>query len=260
MFNRTSFIVKHKAKRYKQWLEKVKVYPYPVEISGRNYYLIDYVKLKQPVASSIVSDEEEVLQDAMKAHQRLYLFYRILEKIRDEGRMRANVNFDFFRVPMAKMDDHQDTSYNWDKPYAFIKRLLGYQLNYRKTYDDFWAHVEEKKEKNKPLTDESIELAIYTAAKLETIQYHVVLELSQNIDLLQNWRKQMEEAELWKQLKREQQVFYIQLMENGEVMKEEAKNVKHAEFEQALKINQKQMAAFMKKEQKADESILRYPG
>ncbi|MDG5789860.1 hypothetical protein QA612_20600 [Evansella sp. AB-P1] len=257
MFNRTSFIVKRKAKRYKQWLEKVLVYPYPFEISGRSYFLVDYIKLKQATASGVFSDSEEVVQDAKKAHKYLYQFYRLYEKIRDEGQARAQVNFDFFRVPLAKMDENPNPK--WDGAYTFIKNLLSYQLTFRKTYDDFWKHIRERKDENLPLTEEQLELAIYTAAKLDTIQLHVVYELSKRTHVLKEWKKEMEQTGLWKDLKREQQVFYTQLMENEEFLKEEAKKVKSDNFDQALKINHKTMANYMLKEQKSDQEILRYP-
>ncbi|MDQ0254729.1 hypothetical protein J2S74_002108 [Evansella vedderi] len=257
MFNRPSFTVKRKAKRYKRWLEKVYVYPYPYEIAGRNYYLVDYVKLNQPIGSGIFSDTEEVTLDAQKAHRFLYQFYRLSEKIRDEGKMRANVNFDFFKVPLGKMDENPNPK--WNEAYAFINDLLNYQLIYKKAYVDFWDHIKERNEKGLPLTEAELDLAIDTAAKLTTIQYHVVKELSRNTDLLNEWKKTMEEADLWKELKSDMKAFYTQLMQNEEVMKEEAKKVKSDNYDQALKKNRIEMTSYMKKEQRLDEEILRYP-
>ncbi|MBU9713064.1 hypothetical protein [Evansella tamaricis] len=257
MFNRSTLHIKKKAKKYKSWIEKVSIYPYPYEISGRNYYLVDYIRLNQPVASAVISDVEEVFHDAKKAHKYLYQFYRLSEKILEEGRMRAHVNLDFFRVPLAKMDDHPNP--HWGDGYKFIKKLLGYQLTLRKTYEDFWDHIKDRKEKNLPLAEAELELAIYTAAKLETIQFHVVFELSRNMDVLLQWKEKMEETSLWKDLKREQQVFYTQLMQNDEFLKNEAKKVKSENLDEALKINKKSMKYYMLKEQKSDEEILRFP-
>ncbi|ADU31034.1 hypothetical protein [Evansella cellulosilytica] len=256
MFNR-SFSVKRKAKKYRYWLEKVSVYPYPFEVSGRNYYLVDYIKMHRPVGTAVFSDEEEVVSDAKKAHRQLFLFYRLYEKIRDEGKMRAQVNLDFFRVPIAKMDEHQNKK--WGEGYSFIKKLLGYQLTYKKAYEDFWANMRKIKDESSSLKEDDLELAINTAATLATVQLHVVHELVRNMDVLKNWKKAMDSAGIWTQLKREQQVFYIELMKKNELMEEEAKKIKSENFDRALKLNKEEMANYMKKEQKSDEGVLRYP-
>ncbi|MBU9721492.1 MULTISPECIES: hypothetical protein [Bacillaceae] len=256
MINRSMFTVKRKARRYKKWLEKITIYPYPYEVSGRNYYLIDYVKLNQTIGGAIMSDQEEHHQDVKKAHRNLYLFYRLHEKIL-EGKVRASVKLEFFRIPLKRMDETPDPK--WKAPYKVINRLLDLQLLYRKTYDDFWEHISEIKEKKLPLKDEELELAINTAAKLETIQYHVVCELANNMDVLKQWKQLMQEKKMWDEMKKEQQVFYTQLMQNEEFMMEEAKKAKSDNFDKAFKLNKEAMTIYMSKEQKSDYEVLRYP-
>ncbi|MFA9557951.1 hypothetical protein ACERII_11645 [Evansella sp. AB-rgal1] len=258
MLRSPSFLVKRKARRYKRWLEKISVYPYPYVIAGLHYYLVDYVKLHKPIGSAIIStDGEEVEKDAKRAHQKLYQFYRLSEKIQEEGKLRAQVNLDLFRAPLAKMDEQP--SPKWEEAYAFIKNFLGYQLTYRKTYEDFWQHIQKRSEDNLPITDEELKLAIYTAAKLQTTQEFILKGLADNAGVLKEWKKNMQEADLWKELKRDQQVFFTELMQNEEFMKNEAKKIKSDNYEQALKMYKQDMESYMKKEQKLDEEILRYP-
>ncbi|UCZ53406.1 hypothetical protein LGQ02_00940 [Bacillus shivajii] len=257
MFNRLLSQVKKKAKRHKFWMEKVTVYPYSYEINGRRYFLVDFLKMRQPTGTAIFSDKEEVALDAKKAHQRLYQFYRLMEKIQEESRMRAAVDLDFFRTPLKLMD--KKSSDKLHDGYELIKSLLSYQLTYKKTYENFWAHLQELKGKRRALTEEDWVFTVETAAKLETLQEQMTKVLAENIERIRTWKGAMKEEGHWDKMTSAEQVFYLQLLETEEVIKEQAKSMKNFDYDRSLKENVAKLKLYKKKEQKEDERVLRNP-
>lgn len=249
--------VRKNANRFKRPLEKVYIYPYPFEISGMKYFLVDYLQLRQVKGTAVVSTELKHENDARKAFRYLYQFYRLSEKIQSEGKVRANVHLTFFRTPLQVMDEYPNEK--WHEGYSFIKELLAYQLTYRKTYDDFWNHLQQLEKDKMPLTEKELDLAIYTAAKLEAIERHIVYIIYKNVYALRDWIKGMEEAGLWDEFKNDIKAFYMQLTQNENVMRQEARKIKHENIDIAIKIMQKEMKHYMSFKRRRDEEVLRYP-
>ncbi|AOM84298.1 hypothetical protein [Salisediminibacterium beveridgei] len=256
-WNTPERIVKRKARRYKRPFEKMYLYPQPVDIHGRNYYLMDYVRLKRPVGTAVFSDEEEAPNDVLKAHKTLFTFYRLVEKIREENRMKAKVDLAFFRVPLKKMDEapHDRLS----EGYALIDRLLTFQLKFRKVFEDFSAHYNILQEENRSLTEKDLTFAVESAADLEATQKVMLHELANGADVFREWRRAMEELGLWSKLNTNQQVFYQSFIENEASMKEEAKKTKNSSYDQLLKKYTQEYKHYQREEQQNDFDALRYP-
>lgn len=257
MFDLTKLKVRRKARQHKFWLEKVSIYPYPYEVNGVQYFLVDYLKMRHPTGTAVFSNQDEVIQDAKRAHQRLYHIYRLMEKIQEESRMRAGVDLDFFRTPLKLMDKYPDEGLK--DGYELIELLLSAQLTYRKTYEQFWVQMKQKKEKRQPLTEADWELTIETAAKLETLQNQMTKDIFDHIGRIRQWKEAMKEKGLWEKMTSAVQVFYLQLLENEDLMKEQVEKLKNYSYERALNENRTQMKIYMKKEQIEDEKVLRYP-
>lgn len=249
--------VKRKARRYKRPFEKMYLYPLPVDIHGRHYYLMDYVRLKRQIASAVFSDEEEAPNDVKSAHKYLFTFYRLVEKIREENRMKAKVDLAFFRVPLKKMDEAPDDSLT--EGYNLIDRLLTFQLKFRKVFEDFSAHYNSLQENGRALTEEDLAFAVESAADLEATQKVMLHELANGADVFREWRRAMDEKGLWVKLNTNQQVFYQSFIENEESMKEEAKKTKNMTYEQLLKKYRQEYKHFQREEQQHDFDALRYP-
>lgn len=260
MFNRKKLTVRRKARRTKQWFEKVHVYPFPVEEGGREYFLIDYIKARQVTGNAVISNEQEISRDAFRAHQKLFLFYSLSSKIKEEGRMRAGINTDFFRVPIKLMGDSPAPALK--EGYETIETVLALQLKYRNTYNDFQKHLGKIEEEKRPLAEEDLQEAVKTAAMLDVIQFEIIRTLSENSALIEDWIEQMKDAGLWDELNKSQQVFYIQLLKNEELMKEESRRmtvVKHDNPDKMLQLNIDKMKSYKRKEQIEDEKALRQP-
>lgn len=256
-WNTPERIVKRKARRYKRPFEKLYLYPQPVDIHGRNYYLINYIRFRRNVGSAVFSDEEEAPNDVLKAHKLLFTFYGLVEKIREENRMKAKVDLAYFRVPLKKMDEK--THESLEEGYALIDRLLTFQLKFRKLFEDFSAHYNAIQEKDRPLTEEDVEIAVAAAADLEATQKVMLHELADGTEVFREWRQAMETQGLWSELNTNQQVFYKSFIENGEAMKEEAKKTKQKTYEQLLKKYTQEYKHYQQEEQKSDYEALRYP-
>lgn len=257
VFDFTPFKVRRKASRYKRLLEKLYIYPYPFEMSGENYFLVDYLKFRQVKGTAVISSELDRPEEAQKAFRYLYQFYRLSEKIQEEGKVRANVPLKFFQNPLQLMDENPNAK--WEDAYAFIKDLLAYQLTYRKTYDDFWSYIEDLETNKKALSETELDLAIYTAAKLEALQQHMVYKISKNVIVIRKWMQTLKDEGLWDELKNDVKAFYTQLTQNEETMKAEARKIKHEDFDIALKMMRTEMKHYMAREGKRNEEVLRYP-
>ncbi|ADH97905.1 hypothetical protein [Salisediminibacterium selenitireducens] len=250
-------VVKRKGRRYKRPFEKMYLYPLPVDIHGRDYYLMDYVRMRRPVASAVFSDEEEAPNDVKRAHKFLYTFYRLVEHIQEDNQMKAKVDLAFFRVPLKKMDEAPHESL--DEGYAYIDRLLTFQLKFRKIYEDFSGHYTAVQEKDRALTEEDLEIAVEAASDLDATQKVMLHELADGTGVLRTWRSAMEEQGLWTALTTNQQVFFQAFMENEAAMQEEAKKTKHLTYEQLLKKNRQDFRQFRRQDQLNDFDVLRYP-
>ncbi|WP_147804012.1 hypothetical protein [Alkalicoccus halolimnae] len=260
MINFKKTTIKRKAKRRKNWIEKVLVYPYPVRIKEQDYYLVNYIKAKQITGSAVLSDGTENSADVHKAHEKLHLFYSLTEKIKTEGQMRAGVNIDFFRKPLNLIDEKPQPSLQ--KGYDSIKTVLNMQLKYKKTYDDFQYTLQYLEDNKQPITSTELDNAIETAAMLDVLQYEIVNTLAKDTPILREWIEEMKKAGLWDRLTKAQQVFYLQLLKNEELMKEESSKmpvVKHESFEKMIKFNKDRLKSFKRQEQQQEVKDLRQP-
>lgn len=252
--------LKRQARKYKHMLEKTHVYPYPALIKENSYYLIDYTKAKRITGNAVISLNGEIAEDAREAHRLLFPFYELAAKIKDEGRMRAGINIDFFKKPLEVMEEKWDDSL---KPgYDLINRTLTMQLKYRKTYDEFQSLLQELEDQRRPVTNEDLIRAEESAAMLDVLQYQIVHSLGAGTKILKEWIEAMRAKGIWETLTKAQQVFYQQMLKNEELMLEESKNmpvVKNDNFDKMLKLNIEKMKYYKRKEQKEDEKTLRHP-
>lgn len=254
------FALKKQARKHKQFFEKIQVFPYPAHVNKRKYYLINYIKSKTITGSAVVSPEEESSHEAKEAHRLLFPFYKLLEKINTEGRMRAGINIDFFRRPLELMIENWNSS--MQPGYNLIDKILELQLKYRKSYDNFQTLLTELESEERTLTKEDLQKAEETAAMLDVLQYQIVHTLGAGTKTLRNWINVMKEADLWEKLTKAQQVFYQQMLQNEELMLQESRNmpvVKHENFDKMLKLNQDRLKGYKRKEQQEEEAALRYP-
>ncbi|SDN75851.1 hypothetical protein [Alkalicoccus daliensis] len=252
--------LKRQGRKHKQFFEKMQLYPYPVQINGQTYFLINYLKAKATTGSAVISLDQESADEAKKAHRLLFPFYVLHEKINTEGRMRAGINIDFFRSPLELMDANKNASL---KPgYDLIDSILELQLKYRKTYDNFQSLLKELESEERSLTDKDLQTAAESAAMLDVLQYQIVHTLGAGTKTLRNWIEAMKQADLWEKLTKAQQVFYQQMLQNEELMLKESKNmpvVKHENFDKMLKLNLDKMKSYKRKEQQEEEAALRHP-
>lgn len=254
------FSIKRQARKYKYMLEKTHVYPYPAAVNNSKYYLIDYTKAKKVTGNAVITLDQEIAADAREAHRLLFPFYELTAKMRDEGRMRAGINIDFFRKPLELMDEHWQESLR--PGYNLIQQTLTMQLTYRKTYDEFQSLLQELEDQRRSITSEDVTIAEESAAMLDVLQYQIVHSLGAGTSTLKNWIAEMKTHDLWEKLTKAQQVFYQQMLKNEELMLEESKNmpvVRHDNFDKMLKLNKEKMKSFKRKEQKEDEAALRHP-
>ncbi|PTL37575.1 hypothetical protein C6Y45_15845 [Alkalicoccus saliphilus] len=260
MFNRKKLTVKRKARRTRQWFEKVHVYPFPAEEGGEEYFLVDYIKARQVTGYAVISPGQEISKDALKAHQKLFLFYSLTSKIKEDGRMRAGINLDFFQAPLKLMGKEPAPALT--EGYQTIETVLALQLKYRTAYENFQKHLAELESAKRPLTAADVQEAVETAAMLDVLQYEIIRTLSEKSALLDNWVEQMKTEKLWERLNKSQQVFYIQLLKNEELMKEESRRmtvVKNDNPDKMLQLNTDKMKTYKRKEQIEQEKALRQP-
>lgn len=247
-----------KAKAYKKFGEKIAIYPYPFEIDGENYYFVDYILMRKPMGSAVISIGEENDKKAREAYHHLYSFYGYSGILENEALARLQVDLNYLREPLEKMDAHSQV--NWGKGYEFIRFMLDYQLLFKSIYHEFVEHINSHQIKqDHPLTKVEIDLAHETAAKLEAIKYHVMLELSENIDELKKWKKEMQKSGLWDKLKRHTENFYNQLIRSEDVTKEEAKKAKSKDFEKAVELTKAKLERQLKNKLREDMATIRFP-
>ncbi|NJP38537.1 hypothetical protein [Alkalicoccus luteus] len=256
----TNWLLKRKARRYKQTFEKVHLYPYPVRVAETDYYYIEYLRSKQPVGYAVFSRHEENTLDAAAAHKQLYPFYHAAGFIKEEARMRAGIQLDLFRKPLAVMEETDQP--DLQPGYRLINHLLKVQLKYKQVYDEFQQVLAELEDSGRPIEPDDIEKAVQTAAELEVLQFDMVDSLSRETKTLREWIAIMNRLDLWEKLKRANQVFYQQLVQNESVMRDEAKKmqvVKHDRREKMIQQNADKLRSRMKRSFQDEEKELRYP-
>lgn len=251
------FSVKRKARRYKSGFEKVHVYSYPYEVKGRCYYLVDYIRMGRITGNAVFSDEQDNSEDALSALDKLVYFYRLSERVQDEGTMRAKIDLKLFQKPLAVMEEE------WDERlrpgYELLDRLLRYQLKYRKTYDETMASLHELRESESALSKQDVSVLEQGATELEAVQFEMLLDLTKEAAEIEAWIDQMKSLGLWEELNSAQQVFYRQLLENEGVMKEEIKDIADERGDKLRASRLKNLRQELADQQKEAKSILRFP-
>ncbi|SES26437.1 hypothetical protein [Salisediminibacterium halotolerans] len=251
------FTVKRKAKRHKSRFEKVHVYSYPYEVKGRHYYLADYLRMGRTAGHAVFSDEQDNAEDALSALNQLIYFYRLSERVQDEGTMRAKIDLKLLQHPIEVMEKQWDDRLR--PGYELLDRLLRYQLKYRKIYDEMMVSLRELREAYPALGERDLSVLEEGAAELEALQLEMLHNLTAEADKIKTWIESMKALGLWEELNTPQQVFYRQLLENQAAVKDEIQGVKDESAVQLRRSQLKKLKKELEGQKKEARNILRYP-
>ncbi|CAM3836315.1 hypothetical protein [Alkalicoccus chagannorensis] len=255
------FKLRWKAKKYRIFVERIRIMPYPVTFEQQSYYLVHYQRWKNVTGRAVFSKEPEHEADARRAFDILYHFYSLMDKIQEDGRMRAGIQLDLFKKPMKKMEEH------WHEDLAdgheFLETVLALQLKYRENYDEFQQLLEEMSRGSQSITADIVRRTEKTAAMQDVIQDEIMKKLGAESDRIRSWMKAMKTHGLWEKLTKSEQVFYQQLLHNEALMKEERKKmdvVRHGNYDKMIQLNLDRITEYKKQEKKEAAASLRYPG
>lgn len=252
--------VRKRAKKYKNWFEKISVNPFPWMIQDRLYFLVTYIKSSEIKGVAILSDIDENPQHAKQAHHPLFLFYRLMNHIHMTGYLRSSIDPLYFKDPLQL--SHERASTASLEGHALVQSLYEKQTQFKDVYDRFFTHLSSINRKKQPLLQPEIDLAIETSAMLEILHYEIVSDTAEGFDALKNWVDKMKNEELWDKLNQNQRVFYQQMIQNEESMQEELNSipvVKHKNSDTMLKLTKEKYAKYKDDKRKEEVKTLRYP-
>lgn len=252
--------VRKRAKKYKNWFEKISVNPFPWMIHDRLYFLITYTKSSAIQGVAIISDIDENKQHAKQAHQPLFLFYRLMNHIHTTGYLRSNIDPKYFNDPLQLSLENESTASH--EGHTLLQLLYDKQVQFKDVFDEFFTHLSSLNRQQQPISQLEIDLAIETSAKLELLNYDIILETAEGFDALKNWVLAMKDKGLWEKLNQNQRVFYQQMIQNEEGMLEELRSipvVNQKNSEKMYKQTKEKYAKFKDDKRKQEAKTLRYP-
>ncbi|WP_280770160.1 hypothetical protein [Salipaludibacillus daqingensis] len=252
--------VRKRAKKYRNWFEKISVNPFPWLIHDKNYFLITYTKSSHIQGVAILSDSKENPQHAKQAHQPLFLFYRLMNHIHMTGYMRSNIDLTYFKDPLKLSSEREITASQ--EGHDLVQTLLDKQSQFKGIYDHFFTHLSSLNKQQQPISQTELELAIETSSMLEILHYEIMSEMFEGFDALKIWFDTMKDEGLWEKLNQNQRVFFQQMIQNESNMEEELNNVpvvKHKNRDKMLKLTKEKYAKFKEDKRKEESKTLRYP-
>ncbi|WP_181186107.1 hypothetical protein [Alkalicoccus urumqiensis] len=250
--------LKWRARGARRMIEKVKVYPYPVQVQGTPYYLVEYIKFRQPQGRAVIGDPQTLAADVPRAHEILFHFYALSEKIQTDGRMRAAVQIDFFKKPLDLTEDNPHPDLQAGRKQ--LSKMLQLQLRYRRAYDRFQETLQQLEQSQEPITKQEMEQAEYTAGELEVLQYDLVRTIADNTEDLGGYIRAAEKHGHWEKLTKSQQVFLRQLIKNESLMKQEYQQMdvsRNGPLEERIDKQADKMRSYKHRDQKEEQKLLR---
>ncbi|PYZ92399.1 hypothetical protein CR194_16350 [Salipaludibacillus keqinensis] len=252
--------VRKKAKKHKKWFEKISVNPFPWEINERFYFLVAYMKSSYIQGEAIISDKDSLTQEAKKAHQPLFLFYRLMNHIHSTGQPRVSIHPSFFQAPLELSATKSAAAL--EEGQTLIQTLYDKQTEFKDVFEHFFSHLSRLQRQKRPISDEELDLAIHTSASLEIIQYEIMKETAENFEVLSAWIEEMKNQGLWDDMKQNHRVFFLEMARNEEKLRSALLAmpiVKHKNPEKMLKLTKEKYAKYKDEERKKDLNQLRYP-
>lgn len=252
--------VRKRAKKYKNRFEKISVNPFPLVIQGKMYFLVTYTKSSTIQGVAILSDIDGNSQHAKQAHQPLFLFYRLMNHIHMTGYLRSSIDPKYFKDPLQF--SHENESTGSLEGHALIQFLYDKQMKFKEIFDHFFTHLSSLNRQKQAISQQEVELAIETSAKLELLNYEIILATAEGFDNLIDWVNTMKDEEIWEKLNQNQRVFYLQMIQNEEGMQKELNStpvVKHKNSDKMLKLTKEKYAKFKDDKRKQEAKTLRYP-
>ncbi|MFB1083297.1 hypothetical protein [Jeotgalibacillus sp. JSM ZJ347] len=196
-------IVEKKAKKHKKFLEKIEVNRNPVAINGKHYYQVVYINRGEEVkGGAILSPKEEVEAEIREIHYTLTMYNALIVSFYTGGAPRAKVSDSFFARPLRVMEESPSPLLEEGK--QKIERLYELHLEHKRVYEETLAKIRS----TFVVSEDDLHALMETAAELDQVYFEILLIMTRDIPVIENWIEQMKKNGGWKQLDRETQKFY----------------------------------------------------
>jgi hypothetical protein len=254
--------VRSRARRFKKLFEKISINALPWEIDGIHYFMVNYLKFNKLQGTAILSPKkrDEHPASAREAHSPLFQFYRLMNEIHVVGNRRATIDPTYFEHPLSLSSEVENSVLQ--EGHAFLTTLFHKQTQLKHVYAHFFGELAKLRQDSKPLSQVHLDLAITTIAELELYNYEIMKETAKHIHVLKDWISAMKHEKLWEEMSQNQRVFFQQMVQNEQKMKEQLKSLSithQANRDKLLKSTKKKYTNFLKEERVKDFASLRSP-
>jgi hypothetical protein len=225
-------ILSSKANKHKKILESVLINPFGYMVGETYYYISIYKRNNKVKGYSVISKEDSIKKDALKAFETLVLYTAYANNYFSIGEKRGQLSTDYFFKPVKVINDYLLSNEN-----AILAKgkdvLLEYgnlQEDLKKRVTDFSNDYDHRILKENIITDQDYENLIEILIHVDRVQYFQSKTLLGNFENLKRMLTEMKKTKLFAELPKENKDFLEEFLKGK---KEIEKSL--TEFEQDKK-------------------------
>ncbi|WP_345242930.1 hypothetical protein [Pontibacillus salipaludis] len=187
-------MLEKEAKKYKNFFEKVNIYPLAYQFNGDRFYYVAYVKgNSQLKGQAIISTQKSINQKEFEqVFWNLTLMKQLTHSIDTDGKVRANIDMTPFNKVKTFLKDCLDSNRMTEDKNATLKRVLhAFELNIEmqdelvKTFENYDKHIQSIIHDFGHFTEEDLSDTLHVLAVIDYLQYkqlYVLWEVSEDVD------------------------------------------------------------------------------
>ncbi|PFG03896.1 hypothetical protein [Bacillus sp. es.034] len=218
-----------KANKHKKIFESVLINPFGYMVDKTYYYLSIYKRNNKVKGYSVISEEDSIKEDALKAFETLVLYTAYANNYFAIGEKRGQLSTDYFFKSINIINDYLLSNDNniLAKGKDILLEYGNLQEDLKKRVIDFSNDYDHRILKENIITDQDYENLIEILIHVDRVQYFQSKTLLENFEELKRMLDEMKKTNIFGNLSKENQDFLEEFLKGKKEVEQSLK-----EFEQ----------------------------